>query len=97
MPIACTLGSEEHRDRRERWLRLTTQALEEKRLTPQGVQLRLHALSGVEEEARALVDLERDCCAFARWSVEGHGATVTIDITAGGEGVKALHAQFDFA
>jgi hypothetical protein len=97
MSIACTLGSEEHRDRRERWLRLTRQALEEKRFTPQGVQLRLRPLSGVEEEARALVELERDCCSFARWSVASHGATVTIDVTAGGEGVKALHAQFDFA
>ena len=97
MPIACTLGSEAHRDRRERWLRLTRQALDEKRLTPRGVQLRLRPLGGVEEEARALMDLERDCCSFARWSVERHGATVTIDISAGGEGVNALHALFDDA
>jgi hypothetical protein len=95
MPIACTLGNEEHRDRRERWLRLTRKALEEKRLTPRGVQLRLRPLRGVEEEARALVELERDCCAFARWSVDRHGATVTIDVSAAGEGVKALQAEFD--
>jgi hypothetical protein len=97
MPIACTLGSEEHRGRRERWLRLTRQALDEKRLTPQGVHLRLRTLSGVEDEASALVTLERDCCSFARWSVASHGATVTIDISAGGEGVRALHAMFDRA
>src|SRR5215208_1870658 len=97
MPIACNLGSEAHRDRRERWLRLTRPALVEKRLTPRGVQLRLRPLDGVEEEARALVDLERDCCSFARWSVERHGAMVTIDVSAAGEGVKELHALFDDA
>jgi hypothetical protein len=97
MPIACTLRSEAHRDRRERWLRLTSHALEEKRLRAQGGQLRLRPLSGVEEEARALVDLERDCCSFARWSVDRHGAMVIIDVSAAGEGVKALHALFDDA
>ena len=90
MPIACTLSSDAHQDRRERWLRL----IEEARLTPRGVRLRLRSAGGVEEEAHALVDLERDCCSFARWTVDSDGATVTIDISAGGEGVKALHAVF---
>ena len=90
MPIACTLGSEDHKDRRERWLRL----IEETRLTPRGVQLRLRNTGGVEEEARELVELERDCCSFARWAMVTDRPAVVVDITASGEGVKALHALF---
>ena len=91
MPIACTLGNEDHKDRRERWLRL----IEEARLTPRGVQLRLRNTSGVEEEARELVELERDCCSFARWAIVTDSPAVVVDITASGKGIRALLALFD--
>jgi len=91
MRIACTLGSEDHRDRRERWLRL----IEETRITPRGVHLRLRRASGVAEEARDLVELERECCSFARWTVDSDCPVVVVDASATGEGIKALHAMFE--
>jgi hypothetical protein len=42
-------------------------------------QLQLRRL--VEGELRQLAELERDCCAFAQWSVHTRGEEVVLDVT----------------
>jgi hypothetical protein len=46
---------------------------------------------GVEEELRALVAVENDCCRWARWIVEDG---VVLVATSRGHGVQTLHAMF---
>jgi hypothetical protein len=49
----------------------------------------------VEDELQQLATLERDCCAFADWSVRVRGEEVVLDITgASEEGIAAVQAMF---
>lgn len=50
----------------------------------------------VAAELDELAELERDCCAFASWSVRSAGDTLVLDVSADGEvAVAAVHAMFD--
>jgi len=46
---------------------------------------------GVEDELRALVAVENDCCRWARWDVEDG---VVLVATSSGHGVPTLHGMF---
>jgi hypothetical protein len=92
--IACTLRSGEQPERRRRWLALTDRALAECTPNPDGVRLVFNAAPGVQEELRALAELERDCCAFASFRVTASGERVTLDVTSSGAGVAAVHELF---
>ena len=41
-----------------------------------------------------LAELERECCAFATWTVRDEGAHLVLDVAAEGVGVDALHDMF---
>ena len=41
------------------------------------------------------IELERECCSFARWAVVSDGPVVVVDVSATGEGIKALHVMFE--
>src|ERR1051325_990102 len=60
VPIACTLGATGLAAQRRRWERLMTEALTGREETPDG--LRLSFRPGAEDELRALVAIERECC-----------------------------------
>jgi hypothetical protein len=92
--IACSLTAAEMPERRRRWLALTDRALARRRTTEDGVRLTFHARAGVEEELRALAELERDCCAFATFEVAASHDHVTLEITSTGDGVKAVLELF---
>ena len=47
-----------------------------------GVRLVFAANLGVADELRSLTALERDCCAFATWTVHERGTGLTLDVTA---------------
>lgn len=93
--VACSLAPGDLAPRRERWLRLSEQALLEQTPTPAGMRLRFRSVDGAEHELRELAALERDCCSFATWSVTSDGADLILDVTADGEGVAAVRALFD--
>jgi hypothetical protein len=63
-PLGCARRSCRHRHRRER----------------SGLRLIYRADNEVEQELRELAALERECCAFADWSVRSSDGQVVLDI-----------------
>jgi hypothetical protein len=89
--VACTLNGDEMGERRRRWHELAARAFLERVETDRGLRLVFRDEPGVEAELQELAALERDCCAFADWTVDG---TV---VEVGGysdEGVTAVQAMF---
>jgi MerR family transcriptional regulator, copper efflux regulator len=93
-PIACTLTGGEQLDRRERWHRLRDAGDSVRIETPTGLRIEFEHSSALERELRELVELERDCCAFATWEVRDTGTSVALEIAAAGHGVEVLHGMF---
>ena len=86
--IACTLTSTDLAEQARRWQALPLVQREE---TNDGLRVTFARDPGVEEELRALVVVENDCCRWARWNVEDG---VVLVATASGHGVQTLHAMF---
>jgi len=84
-PIACTLSSSELKDRGAAWRKLWASGLLHRERVPGGI--RLQADRGAEDALRQLVDLERECCAWIDFRVDGSTVTMTAD--ADGEPVLA--------
>ena len=93
--IACTLDRDGQRSRRERWLVLGSRALVAVTTTERGLELAFAAEPGVEEELLELAELERDCCAFAAWTVGARTDRVVLDVAGSSdEGVLAVQGMF---
>jgi hypothetical protein len=86
--VACTLGSGDLTRRAARWEALAARSLVRAARTERGLRLVLRTDPGVAGELRDLVTLERDCCAFAAWSVHENGTELTLDVT--GDSDQAL-------
>jgi hypothetical protein len=94
--IACSLEKSDLAERRDRWRRLAERAAVDVRTTEAGLRLRFRHAPGVEGELDQLAELERDCCAFAHWSVHTRGEEVVLDVTAASEeGIAAVQAMFN--
>jgi hypothetical protein len=94
-PIACSLAEADLANRQDRWLQLWQRAAVNATTTSNGLQLLFRAAPGVEAELGQLADLERDCCAFADWSVRARGEELVLDVTAPTEqGITAVQAMF---
>ncbi len=94
MRIACTLGAGDLAAQRERWGRLIAASALERTERPDGLRIRFRPGRGVAADLRELVATERDCCAWATWSVTVAGDQVVLDITSTGDGITALHSMF---
>jgi hypothetical protein len=88
-PIACTLSSEDLRDREGAWVKLLASGLVERDVVPGGI--RLIAAPGAAAALLKLVDLERECCAWIEFDVRD-GTVVTM--TAEGDGEAVLTGMF---
>ena len=78
-------------ERRQRWHTLAERAFVYRTETRDGLRLVFRDDAGVARELRELAALERECCAFAEWSVSG----AVLDVTATtAEGTAALHGMF---
>jgi hypothetical protein len=94
-PIACSLAEADLANRQDRWLRLWQRAGVNAVTTSNGLQLLFRDAPGVEAELHQLADLERDCCAFAAWSLRARGTELVLDVTAHTEeGITAVQAMF---
>lgn len=94
-PVACTLSHQDLGRRAGRWLALARRAGQRVSRTDSGLRLTFRAGPDVAAELDELAELERDCCAFASWSVTSAGDTLVLDVTADGEvAVAAVHAMF---
>ena len=93
--ISCTLDQEDHRSRRERWLVLGSRALVMVETTERGLLLVFVDEPEVGEELVELAALERECCAFATWTVSDGEDRVVLDVEGKSEdAVPAVQAMF---
>jgi hypothetical protein len=79
--IACSLEQADPSERRDRWRRLAERAGVGVLTTGAGLRLLFRDRPGVEGELHQLAALERDCCAFADWSVQTRGDDLVLDVT----------------
>lgn len=79
-PIACSLGQDDLADRRLRWQALADRAIIDVAPTDYGLRMRFRDEPGVEAELRDLAAFERDCCAFAEWTVGTDDAALAMDV-----------------
>jgi hypothetical protein len=92
--IACSLQPDDLADRQVRWQALLDRAAETARTEP-GLRLTLRADPGVADELEALATLDRDCCAFAHWSVYAGSTQVVLDVSEDSrETIAAAHGMF---
>lgn len=92
--VACTLTGEDLDSQAERWRLLRSEAGLERVETDDGLRLRFRDGRGVEQELRALVAVENDCCAWASWSVGREDGELVMQAISTGEGVATLHSMF---
>jgi len=95
MDIACTLSSTALTSRGERWRRLITRSGLGRDETPDGLRLRFRADPGAVAELTALAAAERECCAWAGWSVEPGDGEIALVARSSGAGVTALHTMLE--
>lgn len=94
-PVACTLSQQDLKHRAGRWQALAQRADQQVSRTERGLRLTFSAGPGVVAELDELAGLERDCCAFASWSVTSAGDRLVLDISADDEvAVVAVQAMF---
>jgi hypothetical protein len=94
VPVACALTSADLAAQTGRWEQLAARAITERAETAHGLRLSFRYGLGVEQELRALVDVENECCPWAEWTAEPAAHQVVVEVRSAGEGVGALHGMF---
>ena len=84
--IMCTLTSADLADVGSAWQKLFRNSLRARDLVPGG--LRLSFGPGGEDALRELVEIERDCCRWITFELDGPSVTMTAE----GEGEAAIRA-----
>jgi hypothetical protein len=90
-PIACTLTADDMRHRGAAWRKLLGSGLVRRNRVPGGI--RLVAEPGAEAALLELIELERECCAWIHFEVEGPVVTLTAE----GAGEAVLGGMFVLA
>jgi hypothetical protein len=93
-PVACTLTTADLGLQRKRWQELAAHALVARVETDRGVRISFRSGPDVEDELRALVAVETDCCSWADWSIEVGEGEIALLVASAGEGVAAVHSMF---
>jgi hypothetical protein len=93
-PVACALTAAGLAAQRDRWERLAARAMTERGETADGLRICFRAEPGAEDELRALVAVEKECCRWADWTVTQEEGQVVLAVRAAGDGIAALHGMF---
>jgi hypothetical protein len=94
VPVACSLTMEDLTEQAGHWVRIAARAMTGLALTADGLRLVFRPEPGIEEELRALVAVETQCCPWATWTVRASATELALDVRASGDGVTALHGMF---
>ena len=93
--IACTLTAADLAAQGKGWARLAEIAMTGRELTDDGLRVSFRAQAGVQDELLRLVAVEKECCAWADWTVRADGGDVVLEVrSAAAEGVAVLHGMF---
>lgn len=93
-PLACTLGSPVLGTQVERWTKLYADAGTERIETDDGLRVSFRSTPAVENELRALVAVEIECCTWAAWTIEDGAESLTLAVTSKRPGVDVIHEWF---
>jgi hypothetical protein len=86
--IVCTLSNEELQDTRAAWEKLFRTALLVRDEIPGGIRLVVN--DGSAEALRRLIDIERECCRWITFELDGP----TVAMTAEGHGAETIRAMW---
>jgi hypothetical protein len=93
-PITCTLTTPGFAEQGGRWKRLAARAMTERAQTTHGLRMSFRPEAGVEDELRALLAVENECCPWATWTVRTDAGQITLDVRSTGVGIGSLHNMF---
>jgi len=88
IPIACSLSATDQAEREVAWRGLLRTSLLARERIPGGLRLTVRADAG--PQLMALVDLERSCCPWITFAVDG----ASVAMTAEGDAEEALGQMF---
>ena len=94
VPVACTLTSPGLAAQSARWEQLAARAMTERAQTAHGLRIVFRADPGAEQELRALVAVENECCPWADWTIAVNDGQIVLNVHSTGEGIATLHAMF---
>jgi hypothetical protein len=95
VPVACSLGQSDLAERARRWSELAERALTGVSPTERGLRLTFAAAPGAGNELEALAAAERECCAFATWSVRAADGELVLEVSGDSpEAITAVQAMF---
>lgn len=86
--VACTLSRTELEDTAAAWQKLFRRSLISRDEVPGGLRLAFH--SGSAPALRALIDIERECCAWITFELDGP----TVTMTSPGAGESAIREMW---
>jgi len=93
-PVACSLSPADLAAQAGRWAGLAARAMTGRARTAHGLRIWFRPEPGAEEELRALVATETECCPWATWTVQPSAAQIMLDVRSSGDGITALHGMF---
>jgi hypothetical protein len=86
--IVCTLTKEDLKDTRSAWQKLFRTGLVTRQEIPGGIRLAVN--DGSAEALRSLIEIERDCCRWITFELDGP----TVSMTASGDGASAIRSMW---
>ena len=92
--IACILSRSDLSRQQSRWHELAARTRIERSELPIGLRLVFGDAPGVGEALEQLVEIERECCAFADWELASGEGAFTLEITAAGDAIDAVQSMF---
>jgi hypothetical protein len=97
LPVACTLSSAALKARREHLLNGLLHCANERVELPDGYRLRFAPEGEILSEVARMIDAERQCCRFLRFTltVEPDGGSISLDLTGPAGTREFLTAMFN--
>jgi hypothetical protein len=92
--VACNLTTDDLKSQAERWTRLVETVGLGRTETDNGLRLSFRYDPVIEEELRALVAVENECCGWAAWEVARAGEVLVMVARSQWEGIATLHTMF---